>query len=139
MTVSKSQPSGERISCFLSTCKVYNGVDSQLLLTVVELSSVDTMVVSSFKSMLSTTGLALPHFHTFRFAGSPGCSSPLLRKVTSLGTVLNCPFAYPVVVTTQQASITKYLHNTARKVALPNLLSCKFTQSPTLNTCFLFL
>ena len=61
----RSQLSGERILRFLSTCKVY----SQLLLTVVELSSEDTTMVFSVKSTFST-GLAMPQLHTSRFAVS---------------------------------------------------------------------
>ena len=102
MTVSESQPSGERISCFLSTRKVYSGVDSQLLLTVAELSSEDTTAESSVRStMCLTTGLAIPQLHTSRVAGlSSTFLSDILAAVLQFSAeivtlpviAINCPF-----------------------------------------------
>ena len=43
----ESQPSGERISCLLSSCKVYSGVDSQVLLVTVESPSDNTTVCTT--------------------------------------------------------------------------------------------
>ena len=62
MTVSESQPEGERTSSFLSTLKVYNGVDSQMLLTV-DSSSEDTTLESFVRSKMLSAGLGRPQLH----------------------------------------------------------------------------
>ena len=103
MTVSESQPSDETISRFLSMCKVYSGVDTQVLLTTAEPSTEDKAVGSSVRSTTcSTTGLARPQLHTLRFAESFATSrSEVLPAVRQLSTemdgspliAVNCPFA----------------------------------------------
>ena len=91
MTVSESQPSDERIFRFLSMCKKYNGVDTQVVLATGGPSAEDVTVGSSVRSTTcSTAGSDRLQLHTSSLAQSFATSrSEVLAAVHQLSTEMD--------------------------------------------------